>query len=109
MGVMVIACYKPKPAKEDALMALLKDHLPALREQGLVGDEPSLCGQAQDGTFVEVFVWKSQAAIDAAHENAVVAAMWEKFGAACNYTVIADVAGAKDLFTPLTPVDLGAV
>lgn len=106
MSVMVIACYKPKPGQDEALLALLKTHLPILQEERLVGDEPSLCGRAKDGTIVEVFCWKSQGAIDAAHSNKVVAAMWEKFAEVCDYTVIADVEGAKEMFTPLTPVDL---
>lgn len=106
MSVMVIACYKPKPGQDEALLALLKAHLPILREERLVGDAPSLCGRAKDGTFVEVFCWKSQDAIDAAHSNKAVAGMWEKFAEVCDYTVIADVEGAKDMFTPLAPVDL---
>lgn len=106
MSVMVIACYRPGPGKDDALLALMKTHLPVLRAQGLVGEAPSLCGRAADGTIVEVFTWKSQAAIDAAHENPKVLAMWDKFAEVCDYTAIADVDGAKDLFTPLTPVEL---
>lgn len=106
MSVMVIACYKPKPGKDEELLALTKTHLLALRAESLVGEGPSLCGRAKDGTIVEVFCWKSQDAIDAAHENPQVKAMWDKFGEVCDYTVIADVDGAKDLFTPLTPIDL---
>lgn len=104
--VMVIACYRPKPGKETALIELLPTHLPALRAEGLVGDGPSLAGRAPDGTIVEVFRWKSEAAIEAAHENPVVGALWEKFGAVCDYVSIADVAGARDLFTPLEPLDI---
>lgn len=106
MSVMVIACYRPKPGKDDELLALMKTHLPTLRAENLVGDGPSLCGRAPDGAIVEVFQWKSQEAMKAAHQNAQVLAMWDKFAEVCDYTVIADVAGAKDLFTPLTPIEL---
>lgn len=106
MSVMVIACYRPKPGMDKELLSLMKTHLPVLRGEGLVGDGPSLCGRAKDGTLVEVFTWKSQAAIDSAHKNPAVLAMWDKFGKVCDYTVIADVDGAKDMFTPLEPVDL---
>ncbi len=104
--VMVIACYRPKRGKEAELLAEMKSHLPTLRAEGLVGDGPTLCGRAKDGTLVEVFCWKSQDAIAAAHENKTVAAMWERFGAVCDYTAIDKVEGARDLFTPLDPVDL---
>jgi hypothetical protein len=36
------------------------------------------CEQASDGTVIEVFEWKSQEAIAAAHTNPVVQKMWEK-------------------------------
>lgn len=108
MGVMVIACYRPKPGKEAELKALMKTHLPTLRKEGLVDDGPSLCGRAADGTFVEVFCWKSQASIDAAHNNSNVLAMWDKFGEVCDFIAIGDVAEAKQMFSPFAPVDPGA-
>ena len=104
--VMVIACYRPKRGKDDELLALVKTHLPILREQGLVGDGPSLAGRAKDGTIVEVFCWKSEAAIASAHENAAVAKMWEAYGKLCDFTAISKVEGASDLFTPLEPLTL---
>ena len=107
--VMVIACYRPKRGKEKELIAEIKNHLPTLRAEELVGDGPTLTGRAKDGTIVEVFCWKSEDAIAAAHENPAVAAMWERFGLVCDYTAIAKVEGADDLFTPLEPIDLSAV
>ena len=106
MSVMVIACYRPKPGEDEALKALVKDHLPVLRAEGLAGEGPSLCGRAKDGTIVEVFCWKSQAAIDAAHENKAVLAMWNKFEKVCDFVVVGDVAEARELFSPLEPLDL---
>ena len=106
MSVMVIACYKPKPGQEAALLAEVKNHLPILRAEGLVGDGPSLAGRAKDGTIVEVFCWTSQDAIDTAHQNETVGAMWGRFAAVCEYTTIKDVDGAGELFTPLEPLEL---
>ena len=40
--------------------------------------------RARDCTIVEVSEWKSQEAIDAAHKNPNVLAMWEKFFAICD-------------------------
>lgn len=104
MGVMVIACYRPKPGEAAALHALVKTHTPRLQALGLVGETPSLAGVAADGTVVEVFVWKSQEAIDQAHDNPAVQQMWGEFAAVCDFTTIREVAGAGDLFTPLTPL-----
>lgn len=106
MSVMVIACYRPKSGKGDELMALMRTHLPTLRAEGLVEEGPALCGKAADGTFVEVFTWKSQAAIDAAHENKTVLSMWDKFAEVCDFVAIGDVTEAKQMFSPFSPVDL---
>ncbi|WP_425409599.1 hypothetical protein [Hyphococcus sp.] len=107
MGVMVIACYRPKPGRDDELLSLTKTHLPLLRSEGLVDDGPALCGRAADGTIVEVFAWKSQAAIEAAHTNANVIALWDKYDALCDFVTINDVAESKEMFSPFALVDLG--
>lgn len=108
MSIMVIAVYRPKPGKDADLLALMKTHLPILRAEGLVGDAPSLCGKAKDGSFVEVFCWKSQDAIDAAHANPNVLAMWEKYGEVCDFITIGDLDEAKQMFSPFAPVDLAS-
>ena len=41
--------------------------------------------EAEDGTIVEVFEWKSKQAIDAAHTNPRVLEMWEEYAAVCDY------------------------
>lgn len=106
MGIVAVACYRPKEGKEEALMALMKSHLPILRTQGLVEDAPSICGRAKDGTIVEVFVWKSQDAIDAAHSNEAVLAMWNNYNAACDYVKFGDLAESNELFSPLEHIPL---
>ena len=106
MGVIAIACYRPKSDKADELHALMKTHLPILRAEGLVDEGPSLCGRAKDGTVVEMFTWKSQDAIDAAHKNPAVLAMWEDYAKYCDFAPLADLAEAKDLFCQLTPLEL---
>lgn len=106
MSIMVIACYRPKPGKDAALLALMKTHLPTLKREGLVGDGPSLFGKAADGTFVEVFCWKSQDAINAAHNNPAVQEMWNAFAGVADYVAIADVPEAKQMFSPFATVEL---
>ena len=106
MGIMAIACYRPKPGKEAALKALMKTHLPALRSEGLVEDVASICGEAKDGTIVEAFVWKSEEAIASAHENPVVTQMWAEYEKVCEYVPFAAVAEAEELFSPLKHLEL---
>ena len=36
MGSISVACYKPRPGREAALLELVRNHLPLLRTEGLV-------------------------------------------------------------------------
>jgi hypothetical protein len=36
MGSISVACYKPRPGCEEALLDLVRNHLPPLRALGLV-------------------------------------------------------------------------
>jgi quinol monooxygenase YgiN len=104
MGVMVIALFRPKPGMDAALLACTRDHQPVLRAEGLVTDRPAYVMRAQDGTLLEVFEWKSQAAIDAAHANPRVAGLWERYAACCDYVTLGDLAEARAMFASFAPV-----
>ncbi|MEL6362358.1 MAG: hypothetical protein AAFR21_14875 [Pseudomonadota bacterium] len=106
MGVTVIACYRPKPGQSARLKDLVATHLEILRAEDLVAEGPSMVAEAKDGTILEIFTWKSQEAIDAAHTNPRVGAMWEDFGAACDYVPVGSLEEASQLFSPFTPVVL---
>jgi quinol monooxygenase YgiN len=99
MSRMVIAVFRPKPGKGDALRAVVTKHWRVLHEQGLVTDRPRYAMQSADGTIIEVFEWCSREAIDAAHKNAAVGALWAEFEAACDYIPIAAVPEAQRLFS----------
>ena len=103
MSRMVIVAYKAKPGKTEELKQLLHEHVPVLRTQGLVTERPAVLMEAADDVFVEVFEWASAEAIQAAHQNSTVAALWKRFEAACEYIPIADVAEAKQLFSEFSP------
>lgn len=104
--VIVIAAYRPKPGKEAELRALMATHLPTLRAQDLVTDRAPILMTAQDGTILEVFEWRSQAAIDAAHREPAVLAMWERFGEVCEYAPLVTVPEASKLFAQFAPLAL---
>jgi hypothetical protein len=103
MGRIVIACYRPKPGQNEALRRLMLDHLPILRAQDLVTDRESIMMEAQDGTIIEVFEWKSPEAMEAAHSNPVVQDMWERYGQVCEYVPVSTVEEASQLFSAFMP------
>jgi quinol monooxygenase YgiN len=108
MGRIVIACYRPKPGQQDAVRALLREHVPTLRSIGLVTDRAPVAMEAQDGTFIEVFEWESPAAIQTAHTHPVVLRMWEEYGKVCDYVPISQLPEASQMFSDFTPVEVDA-
>ena len=106
MGLIVIACYRPKVGKEADLLAVVKDHLPILRSQNLVTDRAPITGRAKDGTIVEVFEWISAEAVQRAHQNPAVLEMWGRFGAACDCVNFGGLPEAAEMFPHFEPVEV---
>jgi quinol monooxygenase YgiN len=104
MSQFSIACYRPKPGKEDELLELTRDHVPILRSEGLVTDRPAYAMRAKDGTIVEVFEWKSEEAINNAHTNPEVLKLWQRYGAACDYVPLSTLAEAQEMFAGFEPI-----
>ncbi len=105
MGDMVIVAYRPKADSEEALMKLLCDHIPFLRQLGLVTERPALAMRSKDGVFVEVFEWK-QGAIATAHEHPDVQALWAEYAEVCDYVPLRELPEAAEMFAHFAPIDL---
>ena len=103
-GVVVIVAYRPKPGKENELIDLVRSRVPTLRKEGLVSDRVPTIMRSRDGTIIEVSEWKSREAIDAAHKNPNVLAMWNKFFAICDCIPLNTLAEASELFTGFEPI-----
>jgi quinol monooxygenase YgiN len=104
MGSIAVAYYKPRPGHEEALMELVRNHLPPLRAEGLVTGRPSIVMRAKDGTVIEVFEWVSQDAIAGAHKNPVVLDLWKRFEAVCWYETPSNLAEFQNMFSHFEPV-----
>lgn len=99
MERIVIVAYKPHLGKEAELRSLMETHWSILNKQGLVSDRKPITCQSADGSFIEVFGWKSKEAIEQAHGNSEVQAMWGKFAEVCEYIPIGNVAESSNLFS----------
>jgi quinol monooxygenase YgiN len=104
-GVCAVEAYRPKPGKEQELWELVRSRVPILRQEGLVTDRVPTIVRSRDGTIVEVSEWKSREAIDAAHKNPNVLAMWEKFFAVCDCVPLNTLPEAADMFAGFTPIE----
>lgn len=106
MGHFVICAFRPHAGKESELWAVLRDHMPTLRSQGLITEHPAYLMKAGDGTMVEVFEWKSQEAVDAAHLNPVVRGFWARFDDCCTCVTLRDLPETTSPYPHFEPVDV---
>lgn len=98
MGRSVIVVYTPKPGMSAALQDVVAKHLGVLRAEALVTDRPAYVMRAANGSIIEVFEWRSAEAIHQAHGNPAVQALWSDFGAVCDYTPLAKLEEAQQMF-----------
>jgi quinol monooxygenase YgiN len=104
-GVCPIVAYRPKPGKEKELLELVRKRVPTLRKEGLATDRRPVIMRAKDGTIIEVSEWKSTEAIDAAHRNPNVLAMWGKFFEVCDCVPLNTLAEAGEMFACFEALD----
>ena len=105
-GVIVIVAYKPKPGKtSDEVLAIVRRRMPLLRGEGLVTDRVPTIMRCRNGTIIEVSEWKSQAAIDAAHKNPNVLALWNGMFAVCDCVPLNTLPEAEEMFAGFEPLE----
>jgi quinol monooxygenase YgiN len=104
-GRIAIVGYKPKPGRAEALKSLARTHVQRLRTEGLVTAREPIIMEAKDGTIIEVFEWKSKEALEAAHRNPSVQAMWKEYAEVCDYVPVASVEETKQLFSEFSSLD----
>ena len=104
MGSVSIACYRPRPGREQELIALVRDHLAPLRGQGLVTERNPIIVSTADGTIIEVFEWVSRDAIANAHKNPVVLDLWKRFEKVCWYETPSNLAEFQNMFAHFEPM-----
>jgi quinol monooxygenase YgiN len=103
-GIVVIVAYRPKPGREKELLEIVRDRVPTLRKEGLVTDRTPVIMRAKDGTIIEISEWKSHQAIEEAHQNPRVLAMWDKFFAVCDCVPLKTVPEAETMFAGFEPI-----
>ena len=102
--VIVIVAYRPKPGRESETLHLVRSRVPTLHKEALVTERTPIIMRARDGTIIEVSEWKSQEAIDAAHKNPNVLAMWNRFFAVCDCVPLNQLSESAEMFAGFEPV-----
>lgn len=105
MERVAIVAYKPIPGKEEALRALVKKHLPCLKQHGLVTDKEAFILETKDGTIVEVFEWVSEKAMKTANTIPEIQQLWRDYTKVCTYTPVNRLPEMGNLFAQFTSVN----
>jgi quinol monooxygenase YgiN len=105
-GIIVIVAYRPRDGKATELLRLVQSRVPTLRKENLVTERLPSIMRARDGTIIEVSEWKSREAIEAAHKNPAVLAMWQKFFELCDCVPLNTLDEAKEMFAGFEPLPL---
>ena len=100
----MICTYKPKRGKEAQLRRVLRKHLRVLWQEGLAAKRKPYLMRSANGTFVEVFEWKSEKAVERAHSNPAVLSMWKEFEACCTYGSLSTLKESRQMFAHFEPV-----
>ena len=96
----VIAAYRPKPGKDQALRKLIREHRRALHQAHLITARPPLLLRApSDGTLLEIFEWVSTKAADEAHQHPAIRAMWNKLSQVADFVPLSAVQEASKAFS----------
>ena len=103
-GQVVVAIYRPKPAQGGELKRLIGRHMPTLRNLGLVTDRAPVLLESSDGTLIEIFEWRDQAAVATAHENERVQELWSAMEDVADFATLADLPEATKQFPHFTPL-----
>ncbi len=109
MGAIVLACYRPKAGCDERLRELIARHVPALRAQRLITERPSLLLRSpQDGTYVEIFEWISNAHASKAHHDDVIGPLWKEMGEVAEFRSLDQLAESARPFPHFDPVEAAA-
>ncbi len=95
---IVMAMYRPKEGKSDAVRALIDEHYPVLQSQNMVTDRRPLVLCSADGSFIEIFEWISDDVVGEAHNNAVVREIWGRFEEVCDYGALRQLPESQEVF-----------
>ena len=102
---IVFALYKPHKNKENELKQLISNHMLILKSNHLITDRKPILVQSDDGTYIEIFEWKSNSAFDEAHQNLEVQKNWNAMGKVCDFKTLNSIEEAKEFFPHFKPIN----
>lgn len=103
---VVFALYQPHEGKDAELRQLIAEHIPTLRRLELITQRPAILAKSTNGTYIEVFEWRSAESAGQAHQHPEVAKVWEAMGEIADLPTLDSLEEARARFPHFEPVDL---
>lgn len=94
---LALAAYRPRD-DVDELVELLREDVATLRSRGHVTDRPAPLVRTADRELLVVIEWSSEHAVDDAHADPEVVAVWQRKAELADYIPPASLAGAEAPF-----------
>lgn len=106
---VVMAVYRPKEGRDEALRELIRRHVDTLRRLGLATDRPVTVLKTLDGeAYLEIFGWVSPDAARQAHETPEVQEIWGAMMEIADFPALGEIEAGKTRFPHFEAVgDLG--
>jgi len=101
---IVFAIYKPHDNKENELKELISKHIPILKTNNLITDRNPVLVQSKNGIYFEIFEWKSNDAVEEAHENPEVQKLWDEMEKVCDFTNLESIEEVREYFPQFKPI-----
>jgi hypothetical protein len=98
MGIIAIACYRPKAGNDRKLLSVVRKNRPLLLSLNLITDRPSILMRSEGGTLLEIFEWKSKAAKSKAHKNPDVMTLWNLMLELGDIVKLSSISETKEVF-----------
>lgn len=103
---VVFVLYRPHDGKDDDLRMLIAKHIPTLRRLEMITDRPQVLVKSLNGTYIEIFEWKSAESASKAHEHPEVVSIWEAIAQIADFPALEHLEEAKSRFQHFEPINL---
>jgi hypothetical protein len=102
---VAFALYRPYEGKDAELRELIAQHIPTLRRLELITDRTPITVKSKNGTYIEIFEWRTSESAYAAHHHPEVAKVWEAMGKVCDFPALESLDEAKAQFPNFDPIN----
>jgi len=101
---LAFSVYRPRSGCTDEFLLLLREELATLRRRGHVTERPAPVVRAEDGELLVVLEWSTEHAVDDAHADPEVLAVWDRKAQLADYITLPDLARSDVPFARWTVV-----